>query len=289
MPNEPHAANAKPPASGAAKADGHASAPHSPGHGGGSPPGAHGHSEEEHGGAPEWIISFADNTALIMGFFVIMLAMTMASAVQSAVKYAGGDGGPGEGRPAAGGALIETPQVLDILNSIRSAFNNPVDPNNPAPGEEAMAARLRQLLAGDARDAGVPGDKRMVQSLRDTDYHALSGFVLFETRSAELSPRAESELRRFAALTSGLRLIIDIRAHASAAEAFGQADRGIRFSLDRGLAVARYLVGQGLDWRQLRVIPLGDTDPIQTRAYDESSHAQNACVEFRVSNELMKQ
>lgn len=288
MPNEPHAANAKPAPSGAAhKSEAHASGSHgSSGHGGGPP---HGHSEEHHEGCPEWMISFADNTALIMGFFVIMLAMTMASAVHSALQQAGGKGKPGEGAAAVAGSITPTPEVLDILNSIRAAFNNPVDPNNPAPGEEAMAERLKQLLAGNAQDAGIPGEKRMVQSLRDTDYHALSGFVLFEARSTELTPQAEAELRRFAKLTDGLRLIVEIRAHASAAEAFGQSDHGIRFSLDRGLAVAQYLASHGLDWKQLRIIPQGDTDPIQTRAYEESAHGQNACVEFRVSNELMKQ
>jgi outer membrane protein OmpA-like peptidoglycan-associated protein len=258
---------------------------HGAAHGASGPP--HGHSEEHHEGAPEWMISFADNTALIMGFFVIMLAMTLASAVQSAVQRGGGQAGEGGG--TAAGSIVPTPEVLDIMNSIRIAFNNPVDPNNPAPGEEAMAARLRQLLAGNAEDVGIAGDKRMVQALRDTDYHALSGFVLFEARSTELTPQAEADLKRFASLTKGLRLIIDIRAHVSAAEAYGQEDHGIRFSLERGLAVAKYLTKEGLDWRQLRVIPQGDTDPIQTRAYDATTHGQNACVEFRVSNELVKQ
>lgn len=44
---------------------------HGGGHGGG------GHAEGEHEGAPEWLISFADMVMLIMGFFVIMLAMNM--------------------------------------------------------------------------------------------------------------------------------------------------------------------------------------------------------------------
>lgn len=45
------------------------------GHGGGAPHGGGAH--EEHEGAPEWLISFADNVALMMGFFVILLAMNM--------------------------------------------------------------------------------------------------------------------------------------------------------------------------------------------------------------------
>ena len=52
---------------------------HEEGHGGGSHGGGHaaGGHEEGHEGAPEWLISFADNVALMMGFFVILLAMNM--------------------------------------------------------------------------------------------------------------------------------------------------------------------------------------------------------------------
>ena len=46
-------------------------------HGGGSHGAPHAAHEEHHEGAPEWLISFADNVALMMGFFVILLAMNM--------------------------------------------------------------------------------------------------------------------------------------------------------------------------------------------------------------------
>src|SRR5262245_35934857 len=60
-------------------------------HGGG------GHGDGEHEGAPEWLISFADNVMLMMGLFVIMLAMNMAK------ETMGGIGGEEEfgGAPTA--------------------------------------------------------------------------------------------------------------------------------------------------------------------------------------------
>src|ERR1041384_7836114 len=81
------------------------------GHGGGH--------EEGHEGAPEWLISFADNVALMMGFFVILLAMNMAK------PSMGGIGGQ-EKNPGGG----ESPAIQDFVIAMRQAFGNPVNPNS---------------------------------------------------------------------------------------------------------------------------------------------------------------
>ena len=52
-----------------------------------------GHEEEEEGGAPEWLISFADMDMLLMGFFVILFALN----VQPKSGNAGGGGEESEG------------------------------------------------------------------------------------------------------------------------------------------------------------------------------------------------
>src|SRR5215831_6049600 len=83
---------------------GHSGGGHSHSHGG-SHGGGH---EEAHEGAPEWLISFADNVALMMGFFVIMLAMYMAK------RTAGGIGGT----EAMGGT-----REMDFVLALREAFN----------------------------------------------------------------------------------------------------------------------------------------------------------------------
>ena len=83
-------------------------------HGGGGH-GAHGggggHAEGEHEGAPEWLISFADNVALMMGFFVILLAMNMKD------PTAGGIGG----KDKNGGAPDS--KSVDFVIAIRDAFS----------------------------------------------------------------------------------------------------------------------------------------------------------------------
>src|ERR1051325_10394638 len=96
------------------------------GHGGGGHGGG-GH-EEHHEGAPEWLISFADNVALMMGFFVILLAMNMAH------KTVGGGGKRGSG----GGA-----DDIDFVLAIRQAFN-PIDMTSENPTEAPLRKRLRE-------------------------------------------------------------------------------------------------------------------------------------------------
>src|SRR2546422_8382074 len=84
---------------------------HSASHSG--PPHA-GAAHEEHEGAPEWLISFADNTALMMGFFVILLAMNMKAPVaHSGIGSQDKNSGP-------------SPNELDFVIALRDAFN-PID------------------------------------------------------------------------------------------------------------------------------------------------------------------
>src|ERR1043165_6076373 len=132
-------------------------------HGGGHGGGGH---DEEHAGAPEWLISFADNVVLMMGFFVILLAMNMAKQTEEA--------------------------MLDFTLGVREAFNNPVDMNSKDPKEEALRQRLIQRAGrSETRSPGVKGHEHDVQSIRPSAYYALSGSVPFPENSAELLAPAQ--------------------------------------------------------------------------------------------------
>src|SRR4051812_10507126 len=111
--------------------DKHSEEGHKP-HGGHGAHGAGGGGHEEaHEGAPEWLISFADNVALMMGFFVILLAMNMKE------PTSGGIGGKDKnGQPPINDAL------LDFQLAMRTAFNNPVSIDSTDASEQVLVNYL---------------------------------------------------------------------------------------------------------------------------------------------------
>lgn len=245
--------------------------------GGGHGGGAHGGGHEEHEGAPEWLISFADNVTLMMGFFVIMLAMNMG-------PKGGGENSTGDGK---GGS--EPPiSFLDAAASIREAFNNPVDLNSQDPNEQVLVRHIlwRRGL-GMTDQVGPDGSEHNVQSLRPSKYYNICGLVNFDHSDSRLNEAALRSLDAVMLHLKGRRFIIDVRGHVSAQEAFGQADHNTRLSFDRAWNVARALVERGLDWRQIRIVSCADGDRVQSIAYDETGHQKNRRVEIVVTDHVV--
>ncbi len=235
------------------------------GHGGGG-----GH-EEAHEGAPEWLISFADNVTLMMGFFVILLAMSM--------KDPKGGSGPkdavAKNEPSA--------ELLDAAIAIREAFHNPVDINSTAANDLPLVRRLRER-SGENRTAGLPGYEHDVSAIRRSDYYGLGGTLAFEQDAATLGDAAKENIAKLIEHLRGRRSIIEVRGHVSAAEAFGQADRGMQLSYERAFNVARALNEGGIGWEQLRLIACADNDRAVETAYDQRGHAENQRVEVQATD-----
>ena len=250
---------------------------HSQGHGHGGDHG--GGSHEEHEGAPEWLISFADNVTLMMGFFVIMLAFSMGPK----------GGGVGKGDEGGAGSGVESPpDFLDAALSIREAFNNPVDLNSQDPNDQVLVQRiLWRRGQGMTEQIGPEGREHDVQSLRPSKYYSICGVVPFEHASAVISPEAARSLDAAAKHVKGLRFIVDVRGNVSADEAFGDPQHNMRLGFDRALAVADALVQRGLDWRQLHVISCADGDRVQPIAYDQTGHQRNRRVEIVVTDKMI--
>lgn len=231
-------------------------------------------SHEEHEGAPEWLISFADNVTLMMGFFVLMLALTM--------KMSGG--GPsdqtGPGKPSTA--------TLDTIISIREGFNNPIDLNSTHPKDQALIRRiLQKRRESEAKDDGPPGRQHEVQSLRPSDASGLCGAVSFEDGSSQIPDHSEQSIQDIARYMIGLRMFIEIRGHVSVAEAAELDDRGMKLSYDRAFAVGRALTGHGIIWSQLRLIASAANDRVEPLSYEPEAHQLNQRVEVIATGELL--
>lgn len=254
-------------------AEGHSESHGGGGHGGGHGGGGH---EEAHEGAPEWLISFADNVALLMGFFVILLAMNMgpkSTPVQGGEPDANGGGGPDT--------------AMEMIIGIREAFHTAnFDPNDPT---EAKILRYKARRAtGQATEEGISGAHANVQSLRTSDYKAPNAVVSFDTRSAVLSPTARATLGELAEKLRDQRWILEVRGHVSPFEIMRDHVKGWELSNQRAMAVAQALVEAGLRPENLRLVDCGSADRVVSRTYDREQDRNNQRVEVVTTNEVVQ-
>ncbi len=253
------------------KHDDHDSKGHKHGGGGGHGHGGGGH-DEGHEGAPEWLISFADNTALMMGFFAVLLALNMKP------PSAGAEGAQASDGQAA--ASSSENDMLDWALSVREAFNNPVNPDSTNPAEAALVHRLREKMGrSDARDPGPSGKRDQSQSIRPSLYYGAAGKAHFGKNSAELDAEARASVDAIAEHLKGQDNVIDVRGHVSAAEAYAASDQGFELSYRRARAVADDLASRGVEWRRLRLIASAANQRAVTPEYDETAQHSNQRVE----------
>ncbi|MBC7835335.1 MAG: OmpA family protein [Phycisphaerales bacterium] len=249
------------------------------GHGGGGHgPGGGGHAEGEHEGAPEWLISFADNVMLMMGFFVILLALNM---------------GPKGSEPHGANAEFDTTgqpseAMLDLAIAIREAFNNPVDEGSNNPADQPLRQRLMDRRnVGQTERPGPDGDKHDLQSIRAGDFIAPCGLVPFDDESSLVSTDGREIAASVARSLAGHRFIIEVRGHVSASESYRLPHRGMDLAYARAMAVATVLESGGVAWERLRIVSSGDNERVTGRAENDQGHRSNQRVEIFQTEETV--
>lgn len=233
--------------------------------------------EDHHEGAPEWLISFADNVALMMGFFVILLALNMAKAT------VGGGGEKGEH-----GEAPKEEQMLDFAIAVREAFNNPVDIHSTDPRDAALVKRLMQRAGkSETRDPGLKGHQQDVQAIRPSDYYSVSGTVSFPENSVELSAAGRPTIAEVASKVRGLKLVVEVRGHVSSVEAMRGPETSMQLSSDRAMVVARALAEAGVDWWQMRLVVCADHDRLEAYPSNRTVDKANARVEIIITDQVV--
>ena len=231
-------------------------------------PAAHPEHEHEEG----WIVSFADNVLLMMGFFVILLAMNMGPKGST-------DGPPGE---------TADDRLLDLAIAVREAFHNPVSLSSTLEGDQALIRRLRHRLGkGESNDQTPPGDGQRPQTLRPTDWSGDGGFVQFADKEAILDQNARDTLAQIAARITGSRWIIEIRGHASKWETWRDVKRGRTLAYERAWVVGEELTRRGVTWDQIRLVSSGDSAPVIARARTGDEAQTNQRTEILVLGEVV--
>lgn len=256
----------------AAEHEGKKHASHGPHqHGGGS--------HEEHEGAPEWLISFADNVMLQMGFFVILLALNMGP---KATQEVDGDGNKV-------GANVQE-NMLDFAIAMREAFNNGVDPRSTNPRDQPLIQRLRDRQGkGDAARPGPPGKERDVDAPRPSEYYTPGGVIQFAHQSSALTHDGRRIATELAPKYRGTRWVVEVRGHASSWETFRDPRKSMALSHERAMAVAAVLVEHGVAWNQIRVVACGDADPVVPPSHDVAENYVNERVEIIQTRETLRQ
>ncbi|MBU6413684.1 MAG: OmpA family protein [Planctomycetes bacterium] len=246
-------------------------------HGGGGHGGGHGgggHAEGEHEGAPEWLISFADNVALMMGFFVILLAMNMGPKAKGHSKTESeGNGAPSEA-------------MVDFVIAMRESFNNPFDLASTSEVDQPFIKRIKEKR-GESAEEGVRGNSRNVQAVRPTGYSDIGATIPFDNDSELLSGAAKEVIASAAAKLRGHRYVIEIRGHTSPSEVKRSPEKGLELSYRRAMTVARALAEQGVPWTQMRPSAAADHERIVSRTYSRDEDGRNQRVEVILTNEAV--
>lgn len=245
------------------------------GHGHGAGGGGH---EEGHEGAPEWLISFADNVALMMGFFVILLAMNMGP---KADPVQGGDKSETNANTGAGRG-----DMIDLVIAIRESFNNKFDLNSTKPEDQPFIQRIKQRMGGPANQDSVPGKAPTVQSLGKGESAKPTAMITFDDRSTTLASDARQTLSEAAARMRGERYVIEVRGHASPFEAMRQEKAARDLSYERAMAACYALVEFGIQWEMLRPVACGASDRLVARTFDRAVDRSNQRVELIVTSEI---
>jgi len=222
--------------------------------------------EEDDGEGKSWLLTYADMVTLLLTFFVMLVAISSMDRkrfdhVMTSIHTTLGTS------TALGGRLgrIEVYDTRRRVGAVVSGVAN-----------EPLLKDIRQRIKQKNLDAAVE-----VASQDNKVILRVKGQVLFPSAASDLSPEAGKVLDQVARIINDYpEYRLDVGGHTDSRPIrTSKFDSNWELSALRATAVLRYLVGHGVNPRQLTATGYADTDPLAPNTSPENM-AKNRRVEF---------
>jgi chemotaxis protein MotB len=217
--------------------------------------------KSESGGAPAWMVTYADMVTLLLTFFVLLLSM----------------------------ANMDSQKFKDALGSLRGAFGifgsaARTEVSKPkvisfAPMDDDYTQRLYQRVQIVLSRLQIDRDIELVKD-RGAVVLRVKEAILFEPGSSSLKESAHPVLRKVASLIRPMPLAVRIEGHTDDTPGNNPAVTNWDLSVQRAVATLKFMAGEDLiPLDRLAAVGYGDQRPVVPNRGKENQ-ALNRRVEF---------
>lgn len=226
------------------------------------------------GGAPEWVLTYGDMMSLLLCFFILLAAFA---------DYE--KGGSSQRALIALASIQESLGIQVTGNAAKSAFQF----NSMVEQLKAAIRDLQNKPRGEATEQGPRGKEFRLRKIRDGMEIMIGGPVLFEPFSSEITSEGREAITQIAQALKGHRNMIEVRGHAGegAAKPDWTFEDAMRLSHERAARVARELIAGGVEPRALRIMAVGDNEPLSKDEAGQTVRSDSRRVEILVRESLL--
>ena len=239
-----------------------------------NPPAAIG-DDEEKGGAPEWMATFADLVTLLMCFFVLLFAMstiqeeTFKELVQSLKSALG---------------VQQVPETGTREGLVMNSDSDSSEKQDHAVDElGGMVQKEMEEIVSDVRELimfNKLGGQVRVEETEDGAVITISDMVLFGPGDVRLSEDGRIVMEKVAMVLAQFRYPVTVSGHSDAIPLSRQSTASNwEVSTNRATSVVRFLISMGIDPAQLKAQGFAHYRPVADNSTPEG-RAKNRRVEI---------
>jgi chemotaxis protein MotB len=245
------------------------------------------------GGAPEWMVSYADMITIVLAFFVVLYATTSGMGKSDR----GHDNASTEAKREANSDQKSESQreMEEKLNKVIASLNERFGPSwtlsncwagGPVASKSRSDGKEDKYIRG-FRGGQVGGNSVATLTVtKSSEYTVPGGRIFFGEFSADIDSSQIKELNLVSEDLAGKSQKIEIRGHASRRPLPKNSPYKNHWELAfaRCVSVADYLSAHGVDSRRMRFSVSSDNEPSEA-VIDPPFGERNSRVEIRFLNE----